>query len=246
MVIEPAQSDNDVLARSAVRQLAFQHDLNRARNLPPEFARGPHRGCIRANDRRSDRAQRAIHIGVRIRCHHKRTRHHITALHHDLVTNARPRRIEIHALLFCKGFNGAILLQVRFIPILDVVIECESKLLRIFHLLRADALELTHHRRRVVVRHAAMRTNREEIPRPKRPRRSFGHVFLRDLFNDGLTHIRPLLALPEAAWLCGDGYAPSIAGRRPATTQTPISAFPLQLEPQIHHLPNVMMEMRRA
>jgi hypothetical protein len=98
------------------------------------------------------------------------------------------------------------------------VIERESELLRIFHLLRADALELAHHRRRVVVGHAAVRTNRQEIPRPQRPRRPFGHVLLRDFFNDGLAH-----------------------------DETPDnSTFPLQLESQIHHLPNVMMQMRRA
>ena len=99
-----------------------------------------------------------------------------------------PGRIEIHALLFRERFNRAVFLQVRFILILDVMIERERELLRIFHFLRADALELAHHRRGVVVRHAAVRTNRQEIPRPQRPRRPFGHVFLRDFFNDGLTH----------------------------------------------------------
>ena len=100
----------------------------------------------------------------------------------------RSRRIEVHTLLFGERFNRAVLLQVRFILILDVMVERERKLLRIFHLLSADALELAHHRRCIVVCHAAVRTNRQEISSPKRPRRPFGHVFLRDFFNDGLTN----------------------------------------------------------
>ena len=145
VVIKPAQRNDDVLASDTVRQLAFEHDLNRPRNLPPEFARSPNRGCIRTDNRRSNGAQRAVHIGMRIRCHRERTRNHIPALHHDLVPNARSGRIKIYTLLLRKRFNRAVLLEVRFFLILDVMIERERKLLRIFHLLRADALELAHH-----------------------------------------------------------------------------------------------------
>src|SRR6266849_2620159 len=125
---------------------------------------------------------------MRIRCNHERTGDHISPLHHDLVSNARSGRIEVHALLFGERFNRAVLLLVRFILILDVMVECEHELLRVLHLLCADTLELAHHCRRVVMRHTAMRTNRQEIPCPKRPRWPFGHVSLRDFFNDGLTH----------------------------------------------------------
>jgi hypothetical protein len=43
----------------------------------------------------------------------------------------RSRRIEVHTLLFGERFNRAVLLQVRFILILDVMVERERKLLRI-------------------------------------------------------------------------------------------------------------------
>ena len=42
----------------------------------------------------------------------------------------------------------------------QIMVEREHKLLRIFHLCRANAFKLAHHRRRVVMRHAATRTNR--------------------------------------------------------------------------------------
>ena len=134
---------------------------------------------------------------MRIRCDHERTGNYVSAFDHDLVADARARRIEIHAVLFGEGFDGAVLLLVRFVLVLDVVIEGEHHLLRVFQPLRADALELAHDGRRVVVRHAAMRTDGEEISGAQRTIRPFGHVFLRDLLNDGLSHKQPLSISPN-------------------------------------------------
>ncbi len=129
----------------------------RARNLPPEFARGPDSGGVGANDRSADRAQSAVHIGVRIGGDDERAGHDIAALDHDLVSDARAGGIEIDAMLFGEGFDRAVFLLVGFVLILDVVIEREDELLGIVDFLRADALELAHHRRGVVVGHDMMR-----------------------------------------------------------------------------------------
>src|SRR5208283_3123302 len=188
MVIKSAQSNNDVFACRSRSKLALQHDLNRPRNLPPEFARRPHRSCIRAYDRRTDCPQRAIHIGVRIRCHYERSGKNISALHHNLVADARARRVKIHAMLLGERFDGAVLFLVRLDLILNIVIQREHHLPRIFQFLRPDTLELAHDRRSVVVRHAAMRPDRQEIPRPQRPFRPFRHVRLCNFLNNRLTH----------------------------------------------------------
>ena len=111
-----------------------------ARNLPPEIARGPGSRGVGAHDRRADRAQRAVHIGVRIGGHDERPGNNISALHHDLVADARTRGIEIHAVIFREAFDGLVLLQVRIFLVLDVVIERKHQLLGIVNLLRADAL----------------------------------------------------------------------------------------------------------
>src|ERR1035438_6503876 len=123
-----------------------------------------------------------------IRCDDERTWDHVPAFHHDLVSNARSRRLPIYSLLLGERFNRAILLQVRFVLVLDVMIERERKLLRILHFLGANALELAHHRRSVVMRHAAVRTNGQKIPRAQRTCWPLGHMLLHDFFNDGLAH----------------------------------------------------------
>ena len=61
-----------------------------------------------------------------------------------------------------------------------------------------------------------MRTDRQEISRPQRAIRPFRHVFLRDLLNDGLTHANS------------------------------VQPFRFPLKSHVHHLPDVMMQMRRA
>ena len=144
VVEEAAQGDDHVFAADTLTQLALQHNLDGPRNLPPEFARGPHRSRIGAYDGRSNGAERSVHIRVRIGGDDKRSRHNITALHHDLVADARTCGIEIDSVFFGKGLDRAVFLQVDLILILDVVIEGKDKLFGLANLFRADCFELTH------------------------------------------------------------------------------------------------------
>ena len=188
MVINSAQRNDDVFAGRARRQRAFQHHLNGSRNLPPEISSCPRRGRVGAHDRRTNRSQRTIHIRVRVRGHHKRSGHNISALHHDLVADARTRGIEINAMIFREALDGLVLVQVRIVLVLDVVVEGKHQLLGILNLLRSNGLKLLHHRRSIVMRHHAMRTDGDEVAGAQRPLRPFGKMRLRDFFNDGLTH----------------------------------------------------------
>ena len=133
-------------------RFAFEHDLDGARNLPPEFARGPNGGCVGAHDRRANGSQRAIHIGVRVRGNHEGTGHDIAALDHDLVSNAGPGRIEIDSVLAAKDSIERYFL-IGFVMILNIVIEREDQLLGIVDRLRTNSFELAHHSRGIVVRH---------------------------------------------------------------------------------------------
>ena len=99
--------------------------------------------------------------------------------------------IEINLVLFRKGFNRTVFLLIRFILVLNVVIESKNQLLRIIDLLRPDALELAHHGRGVVVSHHAVRANGEEVCRTQGSRGPLRHVSLSDFFNDSLSHAKP-------------------------------------------------------
>ena len=123
VVVETAQRDDDVFAGHARGQLAFEHHLDGARNLPPEFARCPD-GCrVGANHGRADCAERAIHVGVRVGRDHEVARQHIATLHHDLVADARTRRVEVDAMLRSESFHAAVFGEVRLVRVLDVVVE---------------------------------------------------------------------------------------------------------------------------
>src|SRR5580700_11264533 len=104
---------------------------------------------------------------MRVGCDHEGSRRDISALHHDLMTDAGTRRIEVDAMLFRKCLDGPIFLVIGFVLVLDVVIECEDKLLWVVNLLGADAFELTHYRRGIVVGHHMMRPDRDEVPGPQ-------------------------------------------------------------------------------
>ena len=130
LVVQAAERDDHVFAGRTRRELAFEHNLDGARNLPPEFAGRPDGRRVGAHHRRADRAERAVHIGVRIGGDDKGAGQHIALLDHDLVADAGARRIEIDALLARERLHGGILGQVRCILILDVVIGGEHWLAR--------------------------------------------------------------------------------------------------------------------
>ncbi len=188
VVVEATEGDDDVFAGDARRKLAFEHDLDAARNLPPELAGGPDRCGVGADDRGPDRPQRAVHVGVRIGGDDERARQHVALLDHDLVADASARRVEVDAMLARKLLHATILGQVRLVSILDIVIGGEDRLLRVVDSLGADGLELLHHGRGVVVRHHVIRADGEEVSGAQGTVWSLGHVGLRDLFNDGLRH----------------------------------------------------------
>src|SRR5581483_4857682 len=142
---------------------------------------------------------------MRIGGNDERSRHDISALHHDLVSDAGARRIEVDALLFCERFNRAIFLLVGLVLVLNVVVEGEYQLFGIVNLFCANAFELTHHRGGVVVRHDSMRTNGNEVSGPQRAIWSLSEMALRDFFSYGLRHVTP--GLPN----CGRRPLSSIA-----------------------------------
>ena len=75
-----------------------------------------------------------------------------------------------------------------FVLILNVVIEGEDQLLGIVNLLRADGLELAHHRRGVVVGHDVMRADGDEIAGAQRALRPLGQVGSARFFQRWLAH----------------------------------------------------------
>ena len=188
VVVETAQSDDDVFPGCSVRQSPFEHHLDGPRYLPPELSGCPD-GCrVSANNWGAHGTNGPIHIRMRVRSHYERSRYCISALHHDLVTNARACGIEINSVLLGECLYGAIFGLVRFVFVLNVVIECKNKLFGIVNLLRADALEFLHHRRSVVVGHYMMRSNRDEVSRAQGPLWTLAQMRLRDLFNNSLAH----------------------------------------------------------
>ncbi len=125
---------------------------------------------------------------MRIGRDHKRSGHDISPFHHDLVSDARTRRIEIHAVMFRETFNRPVFVQVRIFLILNIVIERKHQLPGVMNLLRPNRLKLLHHRRSVVMRHHPMRPNSDKVPRPQRPLRPLGKMRLRNLLNNRLPH----------------------------------------------------------
>src|SRR5436305_6385991 len=87
-----------------------------------------------------------------------------------------------------EGRDGAILLLIGLVLILNVVIQREYRLLRVVQLLSANCLELRHNRRRVVIGHEMEGADGDEVSTAKRTIGSFRQVSLRDFFNDGLRH----------------------------------------------------------
>ena len=128
---------------------------------------------------------------MRVGSHHKRSRHNVAALDHDLVADAGTSGIEINLVLFRKGFNRTVFLLIRFILVLNVVIESKNQLLRIIDLLRPNALELAHHGRGVVVSHHTMRANGEEVCRAQGSQGPLRHMNLSNLLNNSLSHAKP-------------------------------------------------------
>ena len=188
VVVQAAESDDDILAGHALGQLALQNDLNGARNLPPEFSCRPHRGGIRPHNRRAHGAQGAIHIRVGVRSDNEGTRRYITPLDHELMANPGTGRVEIDPTLTSECFDRTILLQVRFVMILYVMVEGEDELLRVVDLLCANRSEFAHHRRRVVMGHDVGRPNGDEVSHAQRAVRAISEMGLSNLLDNRLRH----------------------------------------------------------
>src|ERR1035441_4095400 len=56
VLVQAAESDDDVFAADAFRQFAFENDLNGARNLPPELSGDPDRSGVGTDNGRADGA----------------------------------------------------------------------------------------------------------------------------------------------------------------------------------------------
>ena len=188
LVVQPAQSDDDVLPGRSVSQATSQDDFHRAWDLPPELASGPDGGGVRSNDGCTERAQRSVHVGVRVRSHHQRSWHDESVRHHDLVTNSRSGRIESDSVCCRELLDPCVFVEVRVRPVLDVVIQHEHGLVRIRDGCRADGRELLHDRGGVVVRQHMARSDGYDIPRPEGPGRPLHQVTLSDALDHRLTH----------------------------------------------------------
>ena len=191
MVVEPAERDDHIFAAHPFGEIAFEHDLNSARNLPPEFTRGPNSGRVGANDRRAYGPKRTIHVGVRVRCNYEGARRDIAALDHDLVSNAGAGWIEVHRVRGGEGFDRAILPLIGFVVILNIVIKREYQLFGVVDSRRTDTFELAHHCRGIVVRQDMEGANGNEVAGAQRPAGSCGQVGLRDFFDNCLGHRTP-------------------------------------------------------
>jgi hypothetical protein len=168
-------------------QFAFEHNVNRARNLPPEFSCRPYCGGIRAHNRRAHGTEGAIHIRVGVRSDYEGTRCYISTLDHELMANPGTGSVEIDPVLPGECFDRTILLQVRFVMILYVMVEGEDELFRVVDLLCADRLKFAHHSRRVVMGNNVGRPN-GEVSRAQRVVRAISEVGLSNLLDDRLGH----------------------------------------------------------
>lgn len=87
----------------------------------------------------------------------------VALFHHDLVSDAPARRVEIDTLLLRKLFDLSIFGQVLFRLVLHVVVQRHDDLLGVFESRRTDRKELERNRPRVVVCHAMMRRYRHIV-----------------------------------------------------------------------------------
>lgn len=65
-------------------------------------------------------------------------RERITLFHKDLMPNASPRRIEVHAVLTSEDLDGCVFVEVLVRLVLDIVIQSEYRLRRVEYLRCAD------------------------------------------------------------------------------------------------------------
>src|SRR5262249_20627562 len=105
VVVLSAQRDDHIFATNPLRESAFQHNLDRSWNLPPELARGPDGGSVGPYDGSADRAQRAVHVGVGVGSNDERSGKDVAALYHDLVPDTRSCGIEVDLVLAGKRFD---------------------------------------------------------------------------------------------------------------------------------------------
>ena len=165
-VEEPAQGDDDVLARDASGKISLEHHFGDFGNLPPSDSGGPDTRGVGSHDRCAQRRDRAVQIRMRIARYHQRTGNNIALLHHHLMRDAGARRVKVDPVLTSEHFNLRVLLQIFRCDILNVVIDGEHRLCGICDRRSADLFELWNYRAGIVVRHHMTRTNRDEIASP--------------------------------------------------------------------------------
>ena len=189
LVVQAAQGDDDVLPRGSLLQPAFQDDLHRAWDLPPEFAGGPDSGGVRSNDGRAKRSQRSVHVGMRVRPHDQGPGNDESVRHHDLVPDSRAGGIEPDSV--CRGelADARVLVEIRVGPVLNVMVQHEHGLVGVRHGRCADGSELLHDRCGVVVRQHMARPDGHDISSSEGPGRPLHQVALSDPFDHCLAHL---------------------------------------------------------
>lgn len=83
---------------------------------------------VRSNDSCSQAANASIVITVTVTGDDHFSRPSVTLLYDDLVTDSSASRVEVDAVRLCKGFNFAVLCEIGFRAVLDIVIEGEDGL----------------------------------------------------------------------------------------------------------------------
>ena len=116
------------------------------------------------------------------------------------MADARPRRVEVHALLRGERLNVPVFPEVGLRRVLDVVVKSKDRLPGVADGSRADRGELLHHRRGVVMGHHVPRPKRDHVPGPEGAVGSLHQVCLGDPLDGGLGHRPFSFAHPLDAW----------------------------------------------
>ncbi len=186
-VEEAAQRNDDVLAGDARFEFTLENDLDRTRYLPPGGAGRPQCSSVGSHDRRADRRKGAVHVGVRIGGDHQAAGVYEALVDHQLVSDPGAGGVEYDSLLSSKILDRLVLLEVFFTAVLDGMIECKYRLVRVGDCSGADRRELWHHRTGIVVGHDVERADRDHVAGAH-----FGafaevdSMGLDDFFGDGL------------------------------------------------------------
>jgi hypothetical protein len=194
-----AEGDDDVLADDAVAEAAREDAPGDGRDLPPGGAGGPETGGVRAHDRRAQRPDPAVEVGVGVGADHHGTGDGVALFHHDLVADAGAGGVVVDAVVVGELFDFGVLAEVLGGVVLDVVVDGEDGLGGVGDAGRPargleDRVELWDDRPRVVVGHDVLGPDADDLALAGVLARVEADAVARgDLLDQCQTHGPPLL-----------------------------------------------------